>query len=94
MLDVTDQGKPDEQDEAQQRIARYPVRRTPNFLRFVITGAVIGFVVGAIIATSGADAEGYSARTGIALIGAIVAAFGALLAAVVALVLERVLNRQ
>ncbi|MBB2894188.1 hypothetical protein [Flexivirga oryzae] len=94
MLDVTEQGKPDEQDDARERVVRYPVRRTPNFLRFIITGAVLGFIVGAIIATSGADADGYSAQTGIVLIGAILAAGGALLAAIVALLLERLLNRQ
>jgi len=94
VLDVTEQDKPEKQDDAQDRVVRYPVRRTPNVLRFVITGAVIGFIAGAIVATSGANAEGYSPRTGIALIGAILAAIGALLAAVVALVLERLLNRQ
>ena len=75
-------------------MVRYPVRRTPNFLRFIITGAVIGFIAGAAIATSGADADGYSQRTGVALIGAILAAVGALLAAVVALLLERLLTRR
>ncbi|RNI25244.1 hypothetical protein [Flexivirga caeni] len=93
---MTDQGEPDHERDVppERRVVRIPVRRTPNFLRFIITGAVIGFIVGAIIASSGADADGYSARTGVALIGGILAAVGALLAAIVALLLERILNRQ
>lgn len=93
---VTQQGKPAEPADGPRKgpVVRHPVRRTPNFLRFIITGAVIGFIVGAVIATSGASAEGYSQRTGIALIGGVLAAIGALVAAIVALLLERLLNRR
>jgi hypothetical protein len=59
----------------------------------MITGAVIGFVVGAIVASTGPNATGYSQRTGVALIGGVLAALGALVAAIIALVLERLLNR-
>lgn len=89
MLDVTEQGNPE-----RQRVVRRPVRRTPNFLRFIITGAVIGFIVGAVIATTGPDSAGYSQHTGVALIGGLLAAVGGLAAAAVALLLERLLNRR
>ncbi len=69
-------------------------RRTPNFVRFIVTGAVVGFIVGLIIASTGPDTQGYSDRTGMVLIGGILAAFGALAGAIVALVLERVVNRR
>ena len=76
------------------RAVRRRVRRAPDFRRFIITGALVGFVVGVIIANSGPDVQGYSSRTGAALIGGVLAAFGALAGAVVALILERLLNRR
>lgn len=92
---MTEQGGPTEpQDPGNTgRVVRHPVRRTPNFMRFIITGAVIGFIAGALVATNNNDAPGYSDRTGIALIGGILAAFGALAGVVVALILEKLLNR-
>lgn len=96
MIGVTQQDGPTEPQHpaGPGRVVRHPVRRTPNFMRFIITGAVIGLIAGAIVATSGTNAPGYSDRTGIALIGGILAALGALAGAVVALVLERLLNRE
>ncbi|TWE11519.1 hypothetical protein BKA23_0289 [Rudaeicoccus suwonensis] len=74
-------------------MTRRRVRRTPNFGIFMITGGFIGFLAGAIIASRGEDATGYSDRTGIALIGVLMAAFGVLIATIVALVMEKLLNR-
>lgn len=92
---VTEHGRPTEPQTpgGTGRLVRHPVRRTPNFLRFAITGAVIGFVVGALVATNSYDAPGYSQRTGIALIGGILAAIGALVGVAAGLVLEKLLNR-
>ena len=87
-----DQAGPDH-PQREPRVVRRRVRRTPNFLRFIITGAIIGFTVGALIAGAGPDMQGYSTRTGVVLIGGILAAFGALAGAIVALLLERLLNR-
>lgn len=60
----------------------------------MITGAIIGLIVGVVIASGGPDIQGYSTRTGVALIGGVLAAFGALAGAIVALILERLLNRE
>lgn len=81
-------------ERRQPRVVRRRVRRAPDFRRFIITGAIVGLIVGVIIANTGPDAQGYSARTGAALIGGVLAALGALVGAIVALVLERLLNRR
>jgi hypothetical protein len=93
---VTEQDKPDGQDGQQRepRVVRRRVRRAPDFRRFTITGAIVGLIVGVIIANGGPNIQGYSDRTGIALIGGVLAAFGALAGAVIALILERLLNRR
>lgn len=73
---------------------RRRVRRTANFGRFILTGGVLGLIVGIILASAGPSVPDYSERTGIALISVLTTAFGALLGAIVGLVLERLLNRE
>ena len=69
------------------------VRRTPNFAQFMITGGVISFVIGAIVAARGDSAPGYSSYTSVALIGGVFAALGVLFGAIVALALEYLFDR-
>ncbi len=68
-----------------------PVRsappRTPNFLRFIITGALVGFVVGAYVAVAGDGTPDYSAGSQIGFFGVLFAAIGALLAALLAVLI-------
>jgi hypothetical protein len=45
-------------------------RRTPNFARFLITGGVVGLIVGALIGAFGAHAANYDSGTEIAYIAA------------------------
>ncbi len=71
-----------------------PARRPPRFLPFILTGAVIGFVVGAFLASRPDEVANrtvgtYSSSSAIGYLGFGCAALGALLAAVVAIVLER-----
>jgi hypothetical protein len=63
--------------------------RTPNYLRFIVTGAVVGLVVGAIFSLVGEPAADYSAGSQIAFFGVIFAGLGALLAGLLAVLLER-----
>jgi len=63
--------------------------RTPNYLRFIVTGAVVGLVVGAIFSLVGAPVADYSAGSQIAFFGVIFAGLGALLAGLLAVLLER-----
>jgi MFS superfamily sulfate permease-like transporter len=63
--------------------------RTPNYLRFIVTGAIIGFLGGAIFSLVGESAADYSATAQIAFFGVMFAGIGALLAGLVAVLLER-----
>ena len=64
-------------------------RRSPNFTRFIAAGAVVGFVVGGGLAVLGDPAPGYGEGAAVAYIGLFAAAIGAMLAAVLAVLLDR-----
>ena len=64
-------------------------RRTPNFTRFIATGAVLGFLFGAVAAVLGDRAPGLSEGSALFYIGVFGAAIGAVLGALVAVVLDR-----
>ena len=70
-----------------------PTRRYPNFVAFISTGAILGFVIGSALAyyrdddtTYGHD---YSVTSAVLFLGVTGAALFALLAAVVAVLLDR-----
>jgi ABC-type transport system involved in cytochrome c biogenesis permease subunit len=64
-------------------------RRTPNFTRFIATGAILGFVVGAVAALVGDQAPGLSENSAMFYIGVFGAAIGAVLGALVAVAFDR-----
>jgi hypothetical protein len=64
-------------------------RRAPNFARFLVTGAIIGFVVGSAAAFVGDPAPGYDEGAAVAYLGVFGAAIGAMVAGVVAVLLDR-----
>lgn len=64
-----------------------PVRRAPNFVRFMLAGGLIGVLAGLVFGATG-DSGGYDASTPMALFAVIFGAVGVALAAVVALVLD------
>ncbi len=63
--------------------------RIPNFKRFLITGAVLGFIVGALISALGDPVEGYTASSGALYIGAFGAFIGTGVAGVIGILLDR-----
>jgi hypothetical protein len=74
-----------------------PSRRSPNLLAFIGTGAVLGFLVGAVIAGTGMFEEPgagnpayqYGASDGVGIVGLFMAAVFAIVAAVIAVLLDR-----
>lgn len=64
-------------------------RRVPNFSAFIATGVVVGFVVGSAFAYFGRTAPGYGSGTAVAFLGVLGACVFGLLAAVVAVLLDR-----
>lgn len=63
--------------------------RYPNFVAFIATGAVLGFAIGSGLALFGDQVRGYSRGTTVAFIGLFGACVLALVAAVVAVLLDR-----
>ena len=70
-----------------------PTRRYPNFVAFIATGAILGFVIGSAVAYLGDDGDtsghDYSVTSAVLFLGVTGAAVFALLAAVVAVLLDR-----
>lgn len=72
--------------------------RAPQFRRFIVTGALVGFVIGAWVSLSGVFEDTtstayenyqYSPSAGVGYLGLMGAFLGALLAAVIAILLDR-----
>ena len=66
-----------------------PVRRRPDLVRFLATGAVIGAVLGGLLGWLGPDAAGRTQVQEVVLLAAVGAIFVGLLAAVAYLVADR-----
>ncbi|GAB3076732.1 MULTISPECIES: hypothetical protein [unclassified Phycicoccus] len=71
-----------------------PTRRYPNFVAFISTGAILGFIVGSVFAYYGGSnttefGRSYSESSSVLFLGVLGACVFGLLAAVVAVLLER-----
>ena len=64
-------------------------RRIPKFTRFIGTGAIVGFILGAAVAILGAPAPTYGLNAQLGYFGVLGAALGALIAGVVAVLIDR-----
>ncbi len=63
--------------------------RIPNFKRLLVSGAMIGLIVGVIVAVSGDDAQGYSESSAMLYLGALGAFLGTGLAGLLGIALDR-----
>jgi hypothetical protein len=71
-----------------------PTRRRPNFVAFISTGAILGFVVGSVVAYFGGRdtteyGRSFSGTSAVLFLGLLGACVLGLVAAVVAVLLER-----
>jgi hypothetical protein len=65
------------------------IRRAPNIPAFLLTGGVVGLVLGILLAVMGHNDSRYDAPAALAFFGLIGAAFGVLIGGVVAVLLDR-----
>ena len=65
------------------------IHRYSNFVAFIGTGAVLGFAIGSGLALFGDDVRGYSRGTTVAFIGLFGACLLAMVAALLAVLLDR-----
>ena len=70
-----------------------PTRRYPNFVAFISTGVILGFVAGSLVAYLSDDTANYghdySVSSAVLFLGIVGACVGGLLAAIVAVLLDR-----
>ena len=71
-----------------------PAPRRPNFVRFILAGAVLGAVVGLWVAVGTPNPQGYAVSDGRGFVMMAFAALGALVAAVIAVVADMVVQRR
>ncbi|MEO3937029.1 hypothetical protein V3N99_09760 [Dermatophilaceae bacterium Soc4.6] len=64
-------------------------RRTPDFKRWIGSGALIGFFVGFVVSMLSDRAQAYSASSEIGYLGIMFAFLGALVAGLVAVLVDR-----
>ncbi len=67
----------------------YRVRRTVKFSRFLITGGVIGFVIGALFALTGPTSPRAGTASAVAFMGVTGVLVGLLVSGAVAVLLDR-----
>lgn len=65
------------------------IRRAPNIPAFLLTGGLVGLVLGILLAVMGHDDTRYDVPAELAFFGLIGAAFGVLIGGIIAVLLDR-----
>ncbi len=83
-----DRDQPEQPAEQTGRTVLIPVRRVVSFSAFIFTGVVVGFIAGAILDLAGPDDARVTGISSFFFFGALGALAGALVAAIVAVILD------
>ena len=71
------------------RKARQPHYRTPNFTAFLITGGLVGLLIGFFLGVFGRDDARYDTSSAVGYLGLFFAALGVLAGGIIAVLLDR-----
>ncbi len=71
-----------------------PPRRIPNFKRFLITGGVVGLIVGVVLSVLSDSAPGYDSRTEILYLAALGVFLGIGVFGLIAVLIDAWLRRR
>ena len=63
--------------------------RTPNFLAFLISGGLVGLLIGFLVSVFGPAAERYDASATLGFLGLICAGLGVLVGGIIAVLLDK-----
>ena len=63
--------------------------REPNFAAFLITGGLVGLLIGVFLGVFGRDDPRYDASTAVGFLGLLCAALGVLVGGIIAVLLDR-----
>jgi len=64
-------------------------RRAPNFLAFLITGGLVGLLIGILVNVFGPAAERYDASATLGFLGLICAGLGVLVGGIIAVLIDK-----
>ena len=64
-------------------------RRAPNFLAFLISGGLVGLLIGFLVSVFGPAADRYDASAALGFLGLICAGLGALVGGVIAVLIDK-----
>lgn len=84
-------GTPESPEQPQVQLI--PVRRRPNLIAFVLTGAVVGIIIAVVIANLSTGDGNYSTLTTFGYFAVIIGGLGALLGGLIGALLDRRADR-
>ena len=64
------------------------IGRKPNFATFLISGGLVGLLIGFLVSVLGPDAAGYDASATVGFLGLIFGGLGVLVAGIIAVLLD------
>lgn len=72
-----------------RKVSRTPRSRTPNFAAFLVSGGLLGLLIGFLLSVAGPGDARYDASAAVGFLGLICAGLGVLAGGVIAVLLEK-----